>query len=106
MAEKELKRLNRRELMDIIYELAKENDALKAENEELRNTAEDMRILIDAAGSIAGADGALTEIFEKAQRAADIYSENMRAMSRAAVPEQAQENTVPERKRLRGLFKE
>ena len=51
MADKELKKLNRRELISIIYELAKENEKLSAEIGELKSAEQHGNRLIDAAGS-------------------------------------------------------
>lgn len=81
MIDRELKKLNRMELINIIYEVEKENEELKSENEELNNKLKERTILIDEAGSIANASLALTEIFEKAQEAADLYLDNVRALS-------------------------
>lgn len=71
--EKELKHLNRGELIDIIYELKKSEQDLQAENAHLRELLEQKRIAFSNAGSIADAAVALTDIFATAQKTADIY---------------------------------
>lgn len=70
---KELKHLNRRELMDIIYQLKKSEQALQVENDQLREQLEVRRITLSKAGSVAEAALALGDVFTAAQKAADIY---------------------------------
>lgn len=71
--EKELRHLNRGELIDIIYQLKRSEQDLQAENAHLRDLLEQKRIAFSNAGSIADAAVALTGIFETAQKTADIY---------------------------------
>ncbi len=71
--EKELRHLNRSELIDIIYQLKHSEQDLQAENAHLRELLEQKRIAFSNAGSIADAAVALTGIFETAQKTADIY---------------------------------
>lgn len=78
MAERELRKLKRTELVDIIYQLQKSIEEMEAENLELRRQLEDRRIKIENAGSLAEAVVGLNEIFENAQRAADQYVEQLR----------------------------
>lgn len=70
---KELKSLNRSELIDIIYQMKKSEEELQKENERLRKKLENKRITLSRAGSIAEASLALTDIFDTAQSAADSY---------------------------------
>lgn len=70
---KELKSLRRSELIDIIYQLKKSEQALQEENERLRNALESKRTALSKAGSIAEAATVLTGIFTTAQETADIY---------------------------------
>lgn len=71
--EKELRSLNRRELMEIIYQLKKSEQELQQENAELKDRLEDKRIKIENAGSVADAAMALSEIFTAVQSVADRY---------------------------------
>lgn len=71
--ERELKALNRKELIDIIYQLKKNEQKLQKENEELKSRLEDKRIKIENAGSVAEASIALADVFKAAQSAADKY---------------------------------
>lgn len=70
---KELKYLNRRDLIEIIYQLKKSEQELQAENEHLRKQLEIKRITLSKAGSVADAALALTDVFSTAQSAADVY---------------------------------
>ena len=70
---KELKLLNRSELIEIIYQLKKSEQELQKENEALRKSLESKRISLANAGSIADAALALTDIFTTAQASADVY---------------------------------
>ena len=73
MISKELKRLSRRELVDIIYQLKKNEQEMQEEIESLKNELEDKRIRISTAGSIADAAMSVTNVFSTAQMTADIY---------------------------------
>ena len=73
MISKELKRLSRRELVDIIYQLKKNEQKMQEEIESLKNELEDKRIRISTAGSIADAAMSVTNVFSTAQMTADLY---------------------------------
>lgn len=75
--EKSLKSLNRKELIEIIYKMKKEEQELSEENESLKRQLADRRIKISEAGSIAEASIALSEVFSAAQDAADRYLEEL-----------------------------
>lgn len=76
MTEKELLKLKRAELLEIMLAQSREIDALREELAETKRKLEDKRIKIKEAGSIAEASLQLTRIFEEAQKAADLYVEN------------------------------
>lgn len=73
MNEKEFRRLNRTELVEIIYHLQLEAQQLKDENANLRQSLESKEIKIANAGSIAQAAMDLSGVFQTAQAAADQY---------------------------------
>lgn len=73
MADRELRRMNRTELIEIIFALKQSEDALKAENAALTAQLEDRQIHLRHAGSIARASLELNHVFEAAQSAADDY---------------------------------
>ena len=73
MISKDLKRLSRWELVEIIYQLKKNEQEMQEESESLKNELQDKRIRISEAGSIADAAMSLTNVFSTVQTTADIY---------------------------------
>ena len=73
-----LRKLRKAELLQIMLEQSDEIDRLRDRVEELEKELEDRRITIEKAGSIAEASLKLTRDFEEAQKAADLYLENIR----------------------------
>ena len=104
MKEKDLRRLKRVELLDMLIEQGRLVDAqaeeikkLKEEREELNRKLEDRRISLENAGSIAEASLGIAKVFTAAQEAAKIYLENLREKSGSEIPaEQALEDAVRE----------
>ena len=78
MEDKELKKLKRAELIEMLFALRKRNEELMIENDVLKEKLESRIIKTKECGSLAEASLALTGIFEKAQEAADLYLENMK----------------------------
>ena len=80
MTDKELRHLSRDQLLELLLEQSREIDSLREElekaKEETRKTKEDRRLDVEKAGSIAEAALAITNVFEDAQKAADLYLEN------------------------------
>ncbi|MCD8300978.1 MAG: hypothetical protein LUC41_07410 [Clostridiales bacterium] len=73
MAGKELRRMNRTELIEIIYALQQNEQALCREKDELAARLEEKKLCLDNAGSVAEAAIGLNHVFENAQSAADQY---------------------------------
>lgn len=73
MADRELKKLSRLELIDLIYQLRSENVELEQRLNECDAKLSERTITVENAGSIAAAALALNDVFETAQRAADQY---------------------------------
>ena len=84
MVSKELKKLSRRELVDIIYQLKKNEQQLQEEIAALKAALEEKRIRISEAGSIAEAAVSISKLFSSAQEAADLYLEEIRCMKEEA----------------------
>ena len=80
MTDKELRRLSRSELLEMMISLTEENEKLKIRLEQAEAQLRDRRILIDKAGSIAEAALQLNNVFEDADRAVQQYLENVRRM--------------------------
>lgn len=81
MTDKELRKLKRTELLELMIEQSDEIDDLKRRLEEAETKLAERELRIEKAGSIAEAALALTNIFEDAQKAADLYLENLKARS-------------------------
>lgn len=80
MTDKELRRLSRSELLEMMISLTEENEKLKIRLEQAEAQLKDRRILVDKAGSIAEAALQLNHVFEAADRAVQQYLENVRQM--------------------------
>ncbi len=81
MTEKEMKRLKRAELLEMLVEQMKENERLKEQLREKEEELQNRKIKIDQAGSIAEAALALNGVFEAAQAAAQQYLESIQQES-------------------------
>ena len=79
MTDKDLRRLSRAELLDILYEQRKRYEDSLAENQALRQQLEDRTLRIASAGSIAEAAIQVNGVFEAAQAAADQYLASVKA---------------------------
>ena len=79
MTDKELKRLNRRELVDIIYELQKKDAERENVIERLQAALAQKELAVSEAGSIAEAALKVNGVFEAAQAAANQYLLSIRA---------------------------
>lgn len=77
MTDKQLRKLGRRDLLEILLLQSKELERVKKELQEAREELEQRQLAISNAGSIAEAALKLSGIFEAAQAAADQYLENM-----------------------------
>ena len=80
MVNKELKRLSRRELVDVIYQMKKNEEQLQNEIAALQSELRDKRLRISEAGSIANAAADITKLFATAEETAQIYLQEISAM--------------------------
>lgn len=78
MTEKELRRLTRSDLLEMLLSLSKENEKLKMQLEQANKQLEDRQIAIEKSGSLAEAALHLNGMFEAAQAACEQYIQNMR----------------------------
>lgn len=78
MNDKDLHRLNRAELLELLLSQSREIERLKSELDAAKEKLENKKITISQSGSIAEAAMKLTNIFEEAQKAADLYLENVK----------------------------
>ena len=77
MTDKEFKRLNRSQLIEIIYQLQIRQEELTADNERLLKELEDKRLRLSKAGNIAEAALEIHNVMRNVQDAADHYQEEM-----------------------------
>ena len=85
MTKKELRRMSRMELLELLLDIDRENEFLREENERLTAKQNSRRLKLEQAGSLAEAAVALSQVFEAAQAAADLYLENVRALDNGGV---------------------
>ena len=76
MKKKELKRLGRKELLEMLLEVTKENERLRKQNNQLEKQLQDRAVMLEECGSIAEASLRLNEVFQAAQEACDQYIYN------------------------------
>lgn len=82
MTDKELRRLSRGELLEMLIAQAAENDQLKNRLEQAEAQLRDRKIAINNAGSLAEAALSLNGVFQAAEAAAQQYLENIERISR------------------------
>ena len=80
MTDKELQKLKRSELLEIMLGLQNELDNKIDEIKELRGKLEERQIALENAGSIAQAALEINGVLNAAQKAADVYLENINKM--------------------------
>ena len=78
MTDKELKKLRRDDLLQILINQQRQIDELTAAVEKANAALENRRIIVSKSGSVAEAALALNGVFEAAQAAADQYQAQMR----------------------------
>lgn len=81
MTDKELRRLSRSELLEMLIRQTQENEKLSQELQQCRAELDERRITAEKAGSIAQAALKLNGVFEAAQAAADQYVASVQQMS-------------------------
>jgi hypothetical protein len=89
MDDRDLRKLSRQELLEILLEITAENEALKEENIKLRKKLKSKAMMIEKAGNLAEASLKISAVFERAQLAADIYLRNIRQMEEQLKRKQA-----------------
>ena len=78
MTEKELRKLNRYQLLELILIQSEKIDELEKQLENVQKELEEQKINVENAGSIAEAALQLSGVFEAAQRAADLYLKSIK----------------------------
>lgn len=78
--DRQLQRLRRDELLEILLEVEQENEQLTKQNLELRSQLANKELSISRAGSLADASVQLSGVLLAAQDAADTYVQNVKAL--------------------------
>lgn len=91
MTDKQLKKLTRKDLLQILILQMEENEKLKKELEEAKAELESRKIIANEAGSIAQAALQLNGVFEAAEKAAQDYLKNIKAMEQQLKKDTADE---------------
>lgn len=78
MTEKQLKRLSRRELLEMLIIQTRKVEKLEAQLAEANRKLDDKMLAIEDSGSLAEAVMRLNGVFEAAQNAAQQYLDNIR----------------------------
>lgn len=87
MAERKLKSMSRKELVEIIYYLQKNEQELNAHIAELEEKLNQRTVIMENSGSIAEAVVGLNQLFAVAQKTADDYLASVRASHGATTQE-------------------
>ena len=80
MTDKEFKRLNRAQLIEIIYQFQMKVDTLTEQKQELERELADKRLRLNNAGNIADAALEINDCFRSAQNAAEQYLNEIKAI--------------------------
>ena len=86
MTKKELRKLNRRALIQLLLEVIQENELLRSQLSDAQRRLASREIRLRHSGSIAEAALRLNGIFEAAQAAADLYLENIIHKTEGSLP--------------------
>lgn len=81
MTDKELRKLSRSDLLELLISQTEENRVLKSRVDQMQDQLLDRRIAVDKAGSIAEASLQLNGVFQAAEKAAQQYLENIQRIS-------------------------
>lgn len=103
--EKDIKKLSRTELVDVIYQLKKSEQKLGEQVQTLQAALDEKNLRMENVGSLAEASLALTDIFANAQTAADAYLEEIRTR-RAAVEEECSRLSAEAQEKADTLLRE
>lgn len=92
MKTKELSKLSRLEILELLLEQSKEVERLNQEINELKEKVENKPVISNELGSLAEVSLEINSILENAQKAADIYLNNVKQMNRRQVIEPVDED--------------
>ena len=105
MTEKELKKLNRYQLLELLVLQTEKADRLQQELDTVKAQLEEQNIRLSKLGSIAEASLQLSGVFDAAQKAADMYLDAARLQARL-IEDEAKKSarTIIENAEIAGRF--
>ena len=81
MNEKELRKISRKELLELLLEQANRIVDLEKELADANAKLEDKRIMLNEAGNLAEASLKITDLFQKTMETCKIYSDNIEELN-------------------------
>lgn len=78
MTDKQLRRMSRSELLELLVEEMEENERLRRQLEQAQEELKNRRIMLSTAGTLAEAALQLNGVFQAADKAARQYLENVK----------------------------
>lgn len=81
MTDRQLRKASRTDLLKLLLEQRKENEALQQEILQMQQLLQQRQITIDQSGTLAEAALKLSGIFDAAETACQYYTENIRSLS-------------------------
>ena len=81
MTDRQLRKASRVDLLKLLLEQKRENEALRQELEQMHQQLQQRQITIDQSGTLAEAALKLSGIFDAAESACQYYTENIRSLS-------------------------
>ena len=106
MTDKELKKLKRAELLQLLLTQSREIDRLRNELDEANKKLEDRRLGNQKIGSIAEASLAAYNIIEETQKAADLYLENVKMRAEELLSSLTPENAASTIELMKDMLEE
>lgn len=98
MERRQLRRMRKFELLELLLEQEQEIQLLQAENASLKEKLDIQQIKIEKAGSIAEAALSLSGVFEAAQEAADLYMKLLKNSTEASSSVETEQESKPKPK--------
>ena len=89
MDEKALRKLKRKDLLQILVNQSREIDRLESELKKAWDKVAEREIRVSRCGSLAEASLAIYSVLENAQKAADLYVENAKRMTDKGMADQS-----------------
>ena len=94
MTEKELRKLGRAELLELLLEQAREFEALEQRLNAAEAALQSRQLQLETCGSIAEASLKLNGVFEAAQKAAEQYQQNVERLCQEKISAESQAQEI------------